>query len=556
MSPCNSGITSDRDNQSCIALSVLVLVCAVGSPAEGAAVAGFDAWTRCGSLQGITVPSEDIGLATHGAVVTQASLVPASLSNPAGEYCLLEGEIAPADSQAQKIKFSVAMPSRWNGKLIQLGGGSYGPEVSPLGLGLGPGGPNSSFVTTPPAPLVRGYVSFGSDSGNGGAWVLDIPSNDEQLRNSTGDHLKKTHDAVMFLVRARYGTMPAHSYFIGGGEGGRESFVAIQKYPEDYDGILAVYPDLSTVATVLKMQVIDRDMWLNNRVGWISRAKSEFLRKTELAACDKLDGLEDSIISNVDACRIDFDKLRCSDGKDRGLECFSDAQLKTLRDMHSPIDLPYELAEGETTLPASRIGADLGSSRHFVGTSWDVAPLSVQDIAYFRAADTFVRTAVLRNPKASDTLAFDPLHPGRFVTRLHELATLLDRTSVDIDRFIARGGKWILVNGQSEEVFSPIENINYYQRLVSRYGQSQTDKFLRFYLIPGHGHFNAVSGPTLDALEDWVERGIPPGTLTVVDEAPEARSRSRPMCVYPTWPKYDGVGDPNLASSFSCVLTH
>jgi feruloyl esterase len=227
-----------------------------------------------------------------------------------------------------------------------------------------------------------------------------------------------------------------------------------------------------------------------------------------------------------------------------------------LRDIHSSIDLPYELGEGERSLPASRIGADWGSSRHLAGDCWDALPAEIGEIAYFRAADTFVRTALLRDPNASDTLAFDPLRPGKLLARIQELARLLDRTGTDLDRFIARGGKWILINGQSEEVFSPTANIDYYRGLVHRYGQDRTDSFLRFYLIPGHGHFNAVSGPTLDALESWVEHGIAPGTLTVVDEAPEARGRSRPMCVYPSWPKYNGTGDPDLASSFSCALTH
>jgi feruloyl esterase len=546
-----------RSSVAAIAVGLAFLFCAHATAllrAAASQAAGFESWAKCSALRGVAVPAHDVGLPTHGALVLQASLVPASLTNPLGEYCLVSGEIAPVDSQAQKINFTVAMPSRWNGNVIHLGGASYGPEVSPLGLGLGPGGPNSSFVTPPPPPLARGYVTFGSDSGNGGNWVLDIPPNDEQLRNSAGDHLKKVHDAVIFLVKAHYGVAPAHAYFLGGGEGGRESFIVIQTFPDDYDGVVAMYPDLSTVATVLKMQVISRDMRLNNRAGWISRAKSDFLRRTELAACDKLDGLEDATISNLDACRIEFDRLRCSGGRDTGAECFSDAQLKTLRDIHSPIELPYALAEGETILSASRIGADWGSSRHFVGTSWDTPPAAITDIAYFRAADTFVRTALLRDPNATDTLAFDPLQPGKLAARVHEVAMLLDRTRIDIDRFIARGGKWILLNGQSEEIFTPTVDIDYYRRLVSRYGQAQTDGFLRFYLIPGHGHFNAVSGPTLDALENWVERGVVPGTLTVVDEAPEARGRSRPMCVYPGWPRYNGAGDPDLASSFSCVV--
>lgn len=521
-------------------------------------VAGLNStWAKCASLRNITIPASEIGMPTRGAVVTQTKLVPARATNPFGEYCLVDGEIAPLDSQAQKIKFSVAMPTQWNGKMVHFGGGAFNGEVvSPLGLGSGPGGSDSSFVTTPPPPLARGYITFGSDSGHAAAVSpgASFALNEEQLRNFGGEQLKKTRDAVMFLVKTRYGVVPTYSYFLGGGGGGRESYAVIQQYPEDYDGVVAMYPDVDMTATLLKMQVISRDMWLNSGAGWISRAKSDFLHRTELAACDKLDNLEDFIISNVDACRIDFDNLRCPDGKDTGSECFSDAQLKTLRDIHSPIKLPYVLANGETSLPASRIGTDWGASRHMVGTSWDAPPTSIADIAYFAAADTFVRYALLGGRKDADTLTFDPLKPGSILPRIHKVASFLARTSVDIDRFIGKSGKWIVVNGQTEEIFTPTANVNYHQRLVAKYGQAQIDKVLRFYLVPGHGHFNAAAGPTLDALENWVERGIAPETLTVVDESPEGLGRSRPMCVYPSWPKYSGVGDPNLASSFSCAV--
>ena len=165
-----------------------------------------------------------------------------------------------------------------------------------------------------------------------------------------------------------------------------------------------------------------------------------------------------------------------------------------------------------------------------------------------------MRHAFLRDSTTANTLAFDPLKPGKARTRLQELATLFDRGGrVAIDRFIARGGKWILIHGQAEEVFSPVPAITYYEKLVARYGQARTDTFLRFYLIPGHGHFNAVGGPNLDALEEWVEHGNVPQALTVIDERGAQAGRSRPMCLYPAWPKYNGAGDPKLASSFSCA---
>jgi hypothetical protein len=156
----------------------------------------------CTELQGTSIPAVAIGLPTTGAIVVKATLVPADGSNALGEYCLIDGEIEPVDPKAQKINFQTAMPSQWNGKLIQLGGGGFdGRVVSPVGLG-----PDTALAAPPPA-LARGYVSYGSDSGHEGASDVDasFALNEEQLRNFAGEQLKKTHDAVLFLVKARYG---------------------------------------------------------------------------------------------------------------------------------------------------------------------------------------------------------------------------------------------------------------------------------------------------------------------------------------------------------------
>jgi len=479
-------------------------------------------------------------------------MVPAAASNPG--YCLVEGEIASVYAEAQNIRFSLAMPSHWNGKTTHIGGGGFdGSVVSPVDID------SISVIVALPLPLARGYVVYGSDSGHESADGFDasFTLNAEQLRNFAGEQLKKTHDAVIFLVKSFYGAAPIHSYFIGASGGGREALAVIQRYPEDYDGVVAMFPATGFVTRGFKLQLIRRDMRLHNGAGWIGKAKADFLRKVALNACDKLDGLEDSIISNVDACRIDFKELRCPDGRDSEAQCFSDAQLKTLQDIYSPNKLPYTLIGGRTELPAFAIGADWGSAvadNNSAGSS----PALIDRVGVFHLADSFVRYFVLRAPQA-DALAFDPLNPGTALPQVQEAAKLFEQTSVEVDKFIARGGKWILLHGQSDDIIPTAETVEYYQRLVAKYGPAKTATFLRFYLLPGYAHgrgfsFNGNGGPTLDALEDWVERGIVPGTLTIVDANPEGHGRSRPMCVYPAWPKYKGVGDASLASSFSCAL--
>jgi pimeloyl-ACP methyl ester carboxylesterase len=523
---------------------VILLACATAAQAQRAThqSVGFDTWARCTSLQGASIPARVIGLPTGGATVTQASLAPAGAPNPFGEYCLVKGEIMPVDPRAPKIHFNVAMPSHWNRKLLQVGGGGFDGHVeSALEL--------DTPVAAPPAPVARGYVTFGSDSGHqGNHFDASFALNPDSLRNFVHEQLKKTHDAVAYLVKLRYERPALHTYFIGGSEGGREAFAVIQHYPEDYDGVVAMCPAIGLVATGLKMQLITRAMQANNSAGALTQPKADLVRRAELEACDAQDGLADGIISHTHSCQIDFQRLRCPEGRDTADTCLSDAQLQTLTAMHSSTPLPYMLAEGETTLPGYAIGADWGSAAYTGKPTERISQLS----------DSLVRYVLSGHPQA-DPLAFDPLQPADSLEHVQEAARLIDTTSLDIDRFIRRGGKWILFHGEADPIIPVQSSINYYQRLLARYGRARTDQFLRFYLIPGFGHgrgisFNADNGPELNALEDWVEQGIAPGTLTLVDANPDAHARSRPMCVYPGWPQYNGQGDPNLASSFSCVV--
>jgi len=133
---------------------------------------------------------------------------------------------------------------------------------------------------------------------------------------------------------------------------------------------------------------------------------------------------------------------------------------------------------------------------------------------------------------------------------------MLDANSVDLSQFMSKGGKLILLVGSIDDSISSYNTLNYYSRLVSKFGQGPLDSFVRFYYVPGFGHGNGVFNAKFDslaALDGWVDQGKAPDTLVAVDANQDSASRSRPLCVYPAWPKYKGSGDVNLASSFSCV---
>ncbi|PNP96839.1 hypothetical protein A8G00_22810 [Sphingobium sp. SA916] len=561
-----------------IAAGALAL-CGLGSGSAMAASLHQTAQQACDALAKAKVPAERIGLRTRGAVVTSATFVKPTAVLP--EHCLVKGEITSVDANAEPIRFAAAFPTRWNRKLMQLGGGGWDgfvPDVTGEVL------PGFRFSTGPgqPVPLARGYVVLGDNSGHsdaafGGvssvsgkpeadfmAWAL----NEEMLRNFAADHIKKTHDAVAALVSMRYGEAVERSYFQGSSRGGAEAMLAVQRFPADYDGVYALYPAFNWVPLFLKFHEIGRSMRINGGAGWISPAKAQLLHDAAIATCDSLDGARDGLISNVRACRFDPGSLRCPDGADRGDNCLSDAQLATTRLLYSRTLWDISFANGVRSAAAYLPGTAFATS---VNSAFGSSPEYSHDFARLGGihamGDRFIRGVILRDLNAN-TLSFDSKKPGRYGARIRQASALLDATNPDVSAFLARGGKFILVHGLADPLPAATATAEYYKAMVRKFGQAKLNKSVRFYTIPGYAHGggpfdvtfggpaafrdnpNAAIGgiPILDALENWVENGVAPGHLVA-----STATRTRPLCIYPTWPKYKGAGSLDKAASFECA---
>src|SRR2546427_4306641 len=229
---------------------------------------------RCSALRGIVIPRDAIGLPTNGGLVVSASVVMAAdAGNSNGEFCKVLGSIRPVDPTAPDIKFEVNLPGNWNNRMLQMGGGGFdGTLVTGLG-GV------SNQPPSAPTPLALGYVTLGSDSGHEGAGGFDaaFALNDEALANFGHLQIKKTHDAAMYLIKAHYGSLPQHSYFAGASQGGHEGFVAAQKYPADFDGVIAQYPAYNVVLMHLGSQVFAKVLYGGNGAGGINPGKVKTL---------------------------------------------------------------------------------------------------------------------------------------------------------------------------------------------------------------------------------------------------------------------------------------
>jgi feruloyl esterase len=532
-----------------------------------ASAAPANAAMACAELASLKIAPSDIGLPTTGATITSAQVqaVPADPAMPDGakrEYCKVLGAIAPVDPSAPPINFQVNLPTQWNGKAVQYGGGgSNGTLITGLN-------PLRDARRDTPVPVARGFATWGTDSGHQNDKLPEpraFALNDESLINMAHGAYKKTHDVGVRLVRAFYDRAPTKTYFYGGSEGGREALMMAQRYPQDFDGVVSVVPvAYYTGGNLMRAKLAP----LQQDGGWINPAKVKAIHKAVNAACDSLDGLTDGVIGAYEKCNSVFDvgTLRCPDGVDAGDACLSDKQIEADRFVHRAFQ-HAPLKNGVTQFPGwNYAGVDQpgGREENITGKAPPRFPITSEDeqSGGWVNADGFVRYMFVRDAK------FNPLQfkPEDFVKRIREVSEMFDTTDPDLSPFLNRGGKLILKGNGADYQRSLLQEVSYHKSVVAKMGQARADSFIRFYVTPGvnHGGEGVMSNgqpvpsdvDLLGALDSWVDQGQAPGTLTQVTQEKDAPFKvvaSRPMCFYPLYPRYDGNGDPTAASSFTCA---
>ena len=374
------------------------------------------------------------------------------------------------------------------------------------------------------------------------------------------------------------------TYFAGGSTGGREALFAVQNFPQDFDGAIALYPAWNAAALDLQFGRITRE--LAKPGAYPNRVKRKALYDAALNACDELDGVKDGLISNVSACNTTFNPmtamlngklLRCEGGLDTGDTCLSDAQIADHNVTNTPLMLNYTLASGETTYPGFNVwGTDFGNPSASalqptvltlaLGTDQPanpmpaVKPATTTTIATSRPYgatfwDQWVEYFVTRDANFN-SLSLDPQNPGPWQARIVQLTALQDTNKTDLSAFASKGGKILMAHGLHDALVSPRATQQYWQRIRTVMGPASVDGFARYYEIPGYGHavssvFNAA-WDSLTTLENWVEKGVAPPPQIVADTA-GVPGRTRPLCSYPGYARYKGAGDVNAAASYICT---
>ena len=526
----------------CAALTAPIPASAIGVPAVPSGAASIDSATW---------------IAAAPMVVAERGATPAGRVTPATPaFCRVLGRITPLNPGSPPILFQVNLPAQWNGRTLQYGGGGFNGTLT-TGLGLPP---SQRFDT--PSPLAQGFVTVGTDSGHQ-AGPTDIPQafalDDEALVNFAHASYKKVHDVSVALVRRAYGRAPDKLYFMGSSEGGREALTMAQRYPADFDGILARVPVISW--TGLQHAGL-RDGLATRGDAWISPALTKRVHDAVLAACDAADGLADGLVSDTVGCRQRFDvtQLRCTGAANDS--CLTDAQIKAVQTLHAPLRFGFELANGVREYPGRgpsgealpSFGPTGGWQAWWLGTAAPaVPPLPANGIAWFFGAGA-IQYFYARDAKA-DVLAYTP---EAYAARVREVSALMDSTNPDLSAFHAHGGKLVMLEHLSDYAQSPYAGIGYFGSVQARLGEGTVRQFARLYATAGVDHVGS-GGPAnvdmLGVLVDWVERGQAPVALQVVEQslAPGMPvQRARPLCEWPAWPRYMG-GDVNAAASFECA---
>ncbi|MFO1220803.1 MAG: tannase/feruloyl esterase family alpha/beta hydrolase [Burkholderiaceae bacterium] len=549
----------------------LALLAGCSTPGTRGVLSTGDAKAGCATLAGTTIAASAIGVASGAATIDSASPMAASAlavaaqgPTPAGtitpaapEYCKVLGRIAPIDPKAPAIHFQVNLPMQWNGRSVQYGGGGFnGVLIS--GLALVPAARYEQ-----PSPLAQGFVTVGTDSGHQNQPnqpPQTFALNDEALVNFAHASYKKVRDVSVELMKRAYGRAPQKTYFVGSSEGGREGLTMAQRYPADFDGIFSRVPVIHW--TGLQHAGL-RDGLASMGEGWIRPAQVKAVHDAVLAACDASDGAADGIVSDPVGCRGRFDatKLRCAAGAG-GDACLSDAQVRAVQTLHSPLRMEVELANGLREYPGrGPSGEDLaafgptgGWNAWWLGKSAPALPPKPDNgIGWFYGAGA-IQYFYAQDPNA-DLKAYSAT---KFAGRVQQVSALMDSTNPDLSAFHARGGKLILLENLADYAQSPYAGIGYHASVVSKLGRDKVDGFFKLFTAPGVDHVGTGAPANADffgALVAWVERGQAPAGLQLVEQEakpPFAVKRSRPLCEWPAYPRYQS-GDVNAAASFVCA---
>ncbi len=468
--------------------------------------------------------------------ITSAA-TPAAAGVPA--YCRVSGILAP------EIAFEVSLPDKWNGRFYMIGnGGHAGESLTDAGR-----------VSQRNAALQQGFAFAQTNTGHdaqkepGGTFVL---SNPEKAIDYAYRAVHLTATTAKDITKDYYGRAVRFSYWNSCSNGGRQGLLEAQRYPEDFDGIVANAPWLDQTGFTVGA------MWNQKALSGsgVTGAKMALVAGKVMAKCDGVDGLKDGLIDDPRRCVFDpaRDVPVCAAGEDKD-DCLTSSQAAAIARVYSG-----PVSNGKPYFPGYMLGSEAVTSGLFGGGSgsgWMNVILPAQSNATpadFNLAENTMRYLVHKPAKPDyDYRTFN------FDTDIHLLdnwSKLADAKDPDLSKFRQRGGKLLMTYGWADTILQPMMGVNYYQQAVAKNGP-KTAEFFRLFMIPGMSHCSGGNGPDrhdpVTAVINWVEKGKAPDSLKASQVVNNQVIRTRPLCPYPLVARHSGQGSIDDAANFRCV---
>ncbi len=443
---------------------------------------------------------------------------------PIPAFCRVAATLKPTiDSE---IKMEVWLPlSDWNGKFLGVGGAGFAGNISYTGNAMG-------LMDA----VRRNYAAASTDTGHeasatrGGEFILGHP---EKLIDYAYRAVHEMTVKSKAIVMAYYGVPARYSYFIGCSLGGRQALVEAQRFPEDYDGIVAGAPSnpktLQSAAQIWPAWLISKDP-----ARFIPASKYTMIHEAAIKACATPVGINDGLIEEPDRCHFDPQVLSCKGAE--GPDCLTTPQVDLMRQIYAG---PVDPRTKESIFPGVPVGGEL-ELPEYAGEEPHGSALDIYRYAMYQDPDWDWRK----------------LDYGSDVAQTDKVLGPLINASPDLKSFVDRGGKLMIYIGWTDS-HNPVDVALYYHEVLKRVGNSKGRDSLRLFFIPGMDHCRGGAGcdtfEKLGTMEQWVENGKAPEQILASKVINGKVVRTRPLCAYPKVAKYKGTGDINDAGNFVCA---